>query len=118
MARSSEATASCPVCLNNNYALQSVLKFVAGPAAHELFEFQDPHSPASKAVLQSLSNCLKHCMKHLLIGSMNDQVVPLYSALNSPVDHPSILRALFIDSAVFYATNFITNLVVFCLRLL
>ncbi|WAR57708.1 hypothetical protein PtB15_8B761 [Puccinia triticina] len=105
------------VGLNNNYALQPVLKFLEGPAAHELFEFQDPHSPASKAVSQSLSNCLKHGVKHLLIGSMNDQVVPLYSALNSPVDHPSILRALFIDSAVFYATDFLTNLVVFCLRL-
>ncbi|WAR54844.1 hypothetical protein PtB15_4B462 [Puccinia triticina] len=89
------------VGLNNNYALHPVLKFFEGPAAHELFELQDPHSPASKAALQSLSNCLKHGMKHLLIGLMNNQVVPLYSALNNPVNHPSILRALFINSAVF-----------------
>ncbi|KAA1066550.1 hypothetical protein PGT21_033503 [Puccinia graminis f. sp. tritici] len=105
------------VGLNNNYALQPVLKFFEGPAAHELFEFQDPHSPASKAVLKSLKNCLNSGVKYLMIGSMNDQVVPLYSSLNHPIDHPSILRGLFIDKAVFYSTDFLTNLVVFCLRL-
>ncbi|PLW19501.1 hypothetical protein PCANC_08735 [Puccinia coronata f. sp. avenae] len=103
--------------LNNNYAIQPVLKLFEGPAAHELFEFQDPHSPASKAVLHSLKNCLKLGVKYVMIGSLNDQVVPLYSAINHPVDHPSILRAIFIDSAVFYSTDFLTNLVVFCLRL-
>lgn len=105
------------VGLNNNYALQPVLKFFEGPAAHELFEFQDPHSQASKAVLKSLKNCLKLGVKYVMMGSMNDQVVPLYSSINHPVDHPSILRAIFIDSAVFYSTDFLTNLVVFCLRL-
>lgn len=104
--------------LNYNYALQPVLKFFEGPAAHELFEFQDPRSPESEAVLKSLKNCLRLGVKYVMIGSMNDQVVPLYSSINHIIDHPSILRAVFIDSSVLsYSKDFLTNLVVFCLKL-
>lgn len=53
----------------------------------------------------------------LLVGSLNDQVVPLYSALYTSLGHPSILRAVFVDSAVFYSSDFLTNLIVFCQRL-
>ncbi|KAH9463852.1 hypothetical protein Pst134EA_015933 [Puccinia striiformis f. sp. tritici] len=103
--------------LNNNFALQPVLKFFEGPAAHELFEFQDPKSSASKAVLKSLKYNLRSGVKYMMIGSMNDQVVPLYSSLAHHVDHPSILRTIFIDSAVFVSTDFLTNLIVFCISL-
>ncbi|MBW0508906.1 hypothetical protein O181_048621 [Austropuccinia psidii MF-1] len=105
------------VGLNSSYAFQPVLKLLEGPAAHELFEFQDHHSKPSRVVLTSLMNCLSSGVKFLLVGSMNDQVVPLYSALNYSVNHPSILRTVFIDSAVFYSTDFLTNLVIFCQRL-
>ena len=45
------------------------------------------------------------------------QVVPLYSALFSGVTHPSILRAVYIDSAAFRTSDFLANLVVFASRL-
>ncbi|KAG0150374.1 hypothetical protein CROQUDRAFT_38547 [Cronartium quercuum f. sp. fusiforme G11] len=103
--------------LNNSYAFQPVLKLLEGPAAHELFEFQDPRSRASQSVLASLNFCLSTGIKMLLVASLNDQVVPLYSALYNSISHPSILRAVFIDSAVFYSTDFLTNLITFCQRL-
>jgi hypothetical protein len=45
---------------------------------------------------------------------MDDQVVPLYSALNSSASHPSILRAVFCDGAAFPRVDFLTNLLSFC----
>jgi len=45
---------------------------------------------------------------------MDDQVVPLYSALNSSASHPSILRAIFCDGAAFPRVDFLTNLLSFC----
>lgn len=43
-------------------------------------------------------------------------VVPLESALNSSSSHPSILRALYIDGQSFPRTDFLTNLLVFCVK--
>jgi len=45
------------------------------------------------------------------------QVVPLYSALFSGVNHPGILRAVYIDSDAFRTSDFLANLVVFSARL-
>lgn len=45
---------------------------------------------------------------------MDDQVVPLYSALNISASHPSILRAIFCDGAAFPRVDFLTNLLSFC----
>lgn len=52
------------------------------------------------------------------MASLNDQVVPLYSSLFSSLSHPSMLRAIFIDSQAFETSaDFMTNLVVFATRL-
>lgn len=56
-------------------------------------------------------------VKITCIGSINDQVVPLYSALFSGISHPAILRAVYIDSAAFRTSDFLVNLVVFAMRL-
>lgn len=103
--------------LNNSYTFQPVLKLLEGPAAHELFEFQDPRSKASRSVLASMNFCLSSGIKILLVGSLNDQVVPLYSALYNSISHPSILRSIFIDPEVYRSTDFLTNLITFCQRL-
>ena len=48
----------------------------------------------------------------LFVASLNDQVVPLYSALVSSLSHPNILRSIFIDGQAFEASaDFMTNLV-------
>lgn len=65
----------------------------------------------------SLRTVLDHGVKVLFLASVNDQVVPVYSALFNAVDHPSILRAIYIDSAAFQSSDFITNLTVFVARL-
>ncbi|KAH9814428.1 hypothetical protein DFH28DRAFT_971706 [Melampsora americana] len=57
--------------------------------------------------------CLSSGIKILLVGSLNDQVVPLYSALYNSISHPSILRSIFIDSEVYSSTDFLTNLITF-----
>lgn len=84
--------------------------------------------------LRSLRIILSHGMKITTVGSINDQVrsprsaapssltnlsqvVPLYSALFSGINHPSILRAVYIDSAAFRTSDFLANLVVFAARL-
>lgn len=40
-------------------------------------------------------------VKMVYVASLNDQVVPLYSGLFTAVEHPLILRALYIDGDVY-----------------
>lgn len=67
--------------------------------------------------LLSLRLVLNGGIKITAIGSINDQVVPLYSALFAGVSHPAILRAIFIDGDAFRTSDFLANLVVFSARL-
>jgi hypothetical protein len=103
-----------------------------------LFEYQNPESVASikfrdACVLSlalspshpranpppsfSLRLVLNSGIKITAIGSITDQVVPLYSALFSGVTHPAILRAVFIDGEAFRTSDFLANLVIFAARL-
>lgn len=62
--------------------------------------------------MHSLQHILNAGVKILFVASLNDQVVPLYSALFSSLSHPNILRTIFIDSSVFETSaDFMTNLV-------
>ena len=59
-----------------------------------------------------MQHILNAGVKILFIASLNDQVVPLYSALYSSLSHPNILRAIFIDAQAFETSaDFMTNLV-------
>lgn len=65
-----------------------------------------------------MEHVLNAGVKVLLVASLNDQVVPLYSSLFSSLSHPSLLRTIFIDSQAFETSaDFMTNLVVFTTRL-
>lgn len=64
-----------------------------------------------------MASILQHGIKTVLIGSMEDQVVPLYSAIMVATDHPNILRALYIDGHIYSRDDFLINLVVFALKL-
>lgn len=60
----------------------------------------------------SMQYILNAGVKVLFVASLNDQVVPLYSALFSSLSHPNILRAIFIDAQAFETSaDFMTNLV-------
>ncbi|KAN0065091.1 hypothetical protein ACQY0O_001587 [Thecaphora frezii] len=92
----------------------SYINYFETAAAKELFDFQSSQSPASAQYTASLKIILDAGVKAVYVGSADDNVVPLYSALNSSNAHPSILRALYIDGQAFPKVDFLTNLLVLC----
>ncbi|KAL2156299.1 hypothetical protein VTH82DRAFT_1044 [Thermothelomyces myriococcoides] len=85
-------------------------------SAAELWEFADPKSEVSKRLEASLKVVLNHGARLTYIGSIDDQLVPLESAINAPAHHPYIYRAVFIDGRI-HAPDFIAHLVGFALKL-
>ena len=80
-------------------------------ACHSLVRHTDLGESSTRHVLNA-------GVKLLLVASLNDQVVPLYSALFSSLSHPSMLRAIFLDAQAFETSaDFMTNLVVFSTKL-
>jgi hypothetical protein len=77
----------------------------------------DSNSPISIKFRQSLAYNLKCGIKFVLTGSMQDQVVPLYSAIMSSVNHSNILRSIYIDGHIYSQDDFLINLILFALRL-
>ncbi|KAI8063682.1 uncharacterized protein B0P05DRAFT_555252 [Gilbertella persicaria] len=93
-----------------------LVKYFEADAARELFEFMHSDSPISVTYREAMAYNLQHHVKVVLVGSMQDQVVPLYSAIMSGMSHPNILRAVYIDSHL--EDDFLVRLIVFCIRLL
>lgn len=69
-------------------------------AANELWEFSNPDSEISKRYEHSLKEVLKYGARITYIGSIDDQLVPMESAIYSPASHPYIYRAVFIDGRI------------------
>lgn len=86
------------------------------PAAKELFDYQSGQSSSSMLYAASLRIILNAGVKTVYVASLDDQVVPLYSALHTPASHPSILRAIFCDGSAFPRIDFLTNLLSFCVN--
>ncbi|GAA5906702.1 hypothetical protein JCM8208_006359 [Rhodotorula glutinis] len=105
------------VYLYQSIALAPYFNYLESAPARELFDYQSPESVATIKFLESLRIILNAGVKVTSVGSINDQVVPLYSALFSGIDHPGIVRAVFIDSDAFRTSDFLANLVVFSARL-
>ncbi|GJN87541.1 hypothetical protein Rhopal_000495-T1 [Rhodotorula paludigena] len=105
------------IYLYNSIALAPYFNYVESAPARELFEYQNPESVSAIKFLEALRLILNAGVKVTSVGSINDQVVPLYSALFSGVSHPGILRAVYIDSDAFRTSDFLANLVVFSARL-
>lgn len=63
----------------------------------ELFQFQNFNSLQSKKLVQSLRIIIGSNIKITFVGSINDQLVPLYSSTCLFAQHPNIFRATFID---------------------
>ncbi|ORZ23953.1 hypothetical protein BCR42DRAFT_317282 [Absidia repens] len=95
-----------------------IVKYFEADAARELFEFMDSESDISKKFRASLAYMMQRGIKLTLVGSMQDQVVPLYSAIISAISHPNIVRSVYIDGHIFTQENdFIINLITFALGL-
>ncbi|SJX63483.1 uncharacterized protein SRS1_14239 [Sporisorium reilianum f. sp. reilianum] len=92
----------------------SYINYFETAAAKELFEFQSSSTAVAKQYTAALKMVLDGGAKCVYVGSTDDNVVPIYSALNSSNNHPSILRALYIDGQAFPKVDFLTNLLVLC----
>ncbi|KAI1331171.1 hypothetical protein F5Y16DRAFT_423714 [Xylariaceae sp. FL0255] len=88
---------------------------VMGSAA-ELWQLGDPESVISKRYEQSLQTVINNGARISYVGSIDDQLVPLESALFGPASHPYIYRAVFIDGRI-HAPDFIAHLIGFALKL-
>lgn len=87
-----------------------------GASANELWEFGNPESQNSQKLEKAVKKVLDCGARITFIGSIDDQLVPLDSALYSPAHHPYIYRAVFIDGRT-HAPDFIAHLVGFALKL-
>nr|XP_036583617.1 uncharacterized protein CTRU02_06255 [Colletotrichum truncatum]KAF6792760.1 hypothetical protein CTRU02_06255 [Colletotrichum truncatum] len=85
-------------------------------SANELWEFSNPDSDISKRYENALKEVLHYGVRITYIGSIDDQLVPMESAIYSPASHPYIYRAVFIDGRI-HAPDFIAHLVGFALKL-
>ena len=63
----------------------------------ELFKLTDFNSTQSIFYKESIHTIINANVKICFIGSINDQLVPLYSALAFHIFHPNIYRACYID---------------------
>jgi hypothetical protein len=94
---------------------RSGMGMLMGSAA-ELWEFSTPQSDISKRLEASVKAVLNHGARISFTGSIDDQLVPLESAIYSPAQHPYIYRSVFIDGRI-HAPDFIAHLVGFALKL-
>ncbi|CAB5393892.1 unnamed protein product [Rhizophagus irregularis] len=106
--------------LKENY----IMKYYVGAgrshdadAARELFEFMDSETLVSKRYREALTTVINSGVKIVYVASMDDQVVPLYSGLFNGVNHPSIMRAIYIDGPLYQEKDFLTSLIVFAIKL-
>lgn len=82
----------------------------------ELFELTKFDSPQSVAYKKAVATLVSSNVKICFIGSINDQLVPLYSALGAHIYHPNIYRACYIDHSS-RTPDFIKRLVSVCCHL-
>ncbi|KAI0883424.1 uncharacterized protein GGS22DRAFT_166949 [Annulohypoxylon maeteangense] len=94
---------------------KSGMGMLMGSAA-ELWQFADPESEISKRYQHALEVVVAYGARLTYIGSIDDQLVPMESAIYTPASHPYIYRAVFIDGRV-HAPDFIAHLVGFALKL-
>ncbi|ONH72307.1 hypothetical protein BOH78_3769 [Pichia kudriavzevii] len=65
----------------------------------ELFQFQNFESLQSRKYVESLKTLIKNNVKLVFIGSIDDQLVPLYSSVAIHIHHPNIFRSIYIDNS-------------------
>lgn len=85
-------------------------------SAAELWQFEDEKSDVSTRYATAVKRVLTHGVRITYVGSIDDQLVPLQSAIYSPASHPYIYRAIFIDGRL-HASDFISHLVGFACKL-
>ncbi|ODQ65059.1 hypothetical protein NADFUDRAFT_11978, partial [Nadsonia fulvescens var. elongata DSM 6958] len=82
----------------------------------ELFQFQTQSSFQSRKYTHALKVVIAHNTKITFIGSINDQLVPLYSSTCIHITHPNVYRAVYIDGTD-VTPGFISDLVSLALHI-
>lgn len=85
-------------------------------SAAELWQFADPDSEVSRRYEKALETVIDFGGRVTFVGSIDDQLVPMESAVHSAASHPYIYRAVFIDGRV-NPPDFMSHLVGFALKL-
>lgn len=65
----------------------------------EMFELQKPKSALSTDLVQCLSHLCSSNVKITMMGSTNDQFVPLYSATSNQIRHPNLFKCVYVDGS-------------------
>ncbi|KAL9095342.1 MAG: hypothetical protein Q9165_002213 [Trypethelium subeluteriae] len=96
-------------------------RFLGGSAV-ELFEFGVGDSRVRKDYEAALAHCLSKGVRISFVGSLDDQLVSLESSTFTPITHPLIHRAVFVNSALHSTSTtsssaFLPHLVGFALKL-
>ncbi|CAO3573305.1 unnamed protein product [Mortierella alpina] len=94
-----------------------VVRVFEREAASELFEFMDSETSIARKYREGLRTVLSSGVRLTCVASLEDQVVPLYSAVMTSVHHPSIVRAVYVDNGASHKSDFLINLIAFSLRL-
>ncbi|KAH7107698.1 hypothetical protein BKA62DRAFT_143365 [Auriculariales sp. MPI-PUGE-AT-0066] len=103
--------------LQTSSIVQPYLQYFESAAAKELFEFQDISSNVSKQYMETLRGLLDRGVRFVYIASLDDQVVPIYSGVFTSINHPGVLRALYIDGDAYSSSDFLSNLLILLIRL-
>ncbi|CEP64258.1 uncharacterized protein LALA0_S10e06084g [Lachancea lanzarotensis] len=83
---------------------------IENDSLRELFQFQNFDSFLARKYIQSLKIIIASNVKITFVGSINDQLVPLYSSTCLFAHHPNLFRATFIDKDS-KTPDFITRIV-------
>lgn len=65
----------------------------------EIFELQKAKSALSIDVNECLSHLCSCNVKVTMMGSLNDQFIPLYSATSNQIRHPNIYKCMYVDGS-------------------
>ncbi|KAJ3098224.1 hypothetical protein HDU97_004176 [Phlyctochytrium planicorne] len=78
-------------------SLQTVVRYVDTPAGNELFDLCSTDTKLSRTMVEALARNLARGIRVVAVSSWFDEVVPFYSSTAMVLDHPLMLRAMYID---------------------
>ena len=90
-------------------------RWLGTTASGELFDYARQESDVSRNFHAALETVLGFGSKITLVGSLDDQLVPLYSSTFATLKHPHVYRAVWVDGRL-HVANFLTHLVAFALK--
>lgn len=66
---------------------------------NEIFELQRGKSALSTDLNECLSHLCSCNVKITMMGSLNDQLIPLYSATSNHIRHPNLFKCMYVDGS-------------------